>query len=127
MPTFNVVGGSIQFGMMPVPIKFFFLALVGLCTSIMWGSIYNLAVEGLGKYLAAASGIFMVLVAGGGILPLLQGWIADVANYEVSYWVIIAGLAYLLFYGAVGSKVSKRDDSLTLEGKTSVGSATTEE
>ena len=116
MPTFNVVGGSIQFGMMPVPIKFFFIALVGLCTSIMWGSIYNLAVEGLGKYLAAASGIFMVLVAGGGILPLVQGWVADVANYEVSYWIIVAGLAYLLFYGAVGSKVTKRDNSLKLDG-----------
>lgn len=127
MPTFNVVGGAINFNFYEVPIKFFFLALVGLCTSIMWGSIYNLAVEGLGKYLAAASGIFMVLVAGGGILPLLQGWIADVANYEISYWVIIAGFAYLLFYGAVGSKVTKRDNSISLEGKTAVGSATTEE
>lgn len=112
MPTFSVVGGALKFGLVPVPIKFFFLALVGLCTSIMWGSIFNLAVEGLGKYLAAASGIFMVLVAGGGILPAIQGWVADVANYEMSYWVIIAGLAYLLFYGAIGSKVTKRADEL---------------
>jgi MFS transporter, FHS family, L-fucose permease len=121
MPTFNVVAGSLEFGLYSVPIKFFFLALVGLCTSIMWGSIFNLAVEGLGKYLAAASGIFMVLVAGGGILPAIQGWVADVANYEMSYWVIIAGLAYLLFYGALGSKVNKRADDLHLEGKTVLG------
>jgi MFS transporter, FHS family, L-fucose permease len=123
MPTFNVVAGSLEFGLYSVPIKFFFLALVGLCTSIMWGSIFNLAVEGLGKYLAAASGIFMVLVAGGGILPAIQGWVADVANYEMSYWVIIAGLAYLLFYGALGSKVTKRAEDLHLEGKTVLGSA----
>lgn len=123
MPTFNVVAGSLKFGLIPVPIKFFFLALVGLCTSIMWGSIFNLAVEGLGKYLAAASGIFMVLVAGGGILPAIQGWVADVANYEMSYWVIVGGLAYLLFYGVLGSKVNKRADDILLEGKTVLGSA----
>lgn len=110
MPTFNVIAGAVEFGMVAVPIKFFFLALVGLCTSIMWGAIFNLAVEGLGKYLAAASGIFMVLVCGGGILPLIQGWVADVASYQASYWVIIAGLGYLLFYGLVGSNVTKRAD-----------------
>jgi FHS family L-fucose permease-like MFS transporter len=104
MPTFKVEAGSLQFGLMPVPIKFFFLALVGLCTSIMWGSIFNLAVEGLGKYLAAASGIFMVLVCGGGILPAIQGWVADIANFDMSYWVVVAGLAYLLFYALIGSK-----------------------
>jgi MFS transporter, FHS family, L-fucose permease len=121
MPSFNVVGGVVQFGMVPVPVKFFFLALVGLCTSIMWGSIFNLAVEGLGKYLAAASGIFMVLVAGGGILPAIQGWVADIASYQASYWVIIAGLGYLLFYGLIGSNVSKRADEPQLEGKSVLG------
>ncbi|MDD4225257.1 MAG: MFS transporter [Mariniphaga sp.] len=112
MPAFSVGTGGLTFGMVPVPIKFFFLALVGLCTSIMWGSIFNLAVEGLGKYLAAASGIFMVLVCGGGILPAIQGWLADVLNYEMSYWLIVGGLAYLLFYGALGSKVTKRAEDL---------------
>jgi MFS transporter, FHS family, L-fucose permease len=109
MPTFTVAGGALKFGLVPVPIKFFFLALVGLCTSIMWGSIFNLAVEGLGKYLAAASGIFMVLVAGGGILPAIQGWVADIASFEMSYWVIVAGMAYLLFYGTIGSKNVNKD------------------
>jgi MFS transporter, FHS family, L-fucose permease len=121
MPSFNVIAGAVQFGMVPVPIKFFFIALVGLCTSIMWGSIFNLAVEGLGKYLAAASGIFMVLVCGGGILPAIQGWIADVASYQASYWLVVAGLGYLLFYGVIGSNVTKRADEPHLEGKTVLG------
>jgi MFS transporter, FHS family, L-fucose permease len=121
MPTFNVVGGEVQFGMAPIPIKFFFLTLVGLCTSIMWGAIFNLAVEGLGKYLAAASGIFMVLVAGGGILPAIQGWVADIANYQTSYWVIVVGMAYLLFYGTIGSIPTTRADEPILEGKTILG------
>ena len=70
----------------------------------MWGGIFNLAVEGLGKYLAAAAGIFMTMVVGGGILPAFQGWVADVAGYLPSYWVIVAGLAYLLYYALIGSK-----------------------
>jgi FHS family L-fucose permease-like MFS transporter len=51
----------------------------------------------------------MVLVCGGGILPAFQGWIADIAGYQISYWVIFAGLAYLLFYALVGSKNVNKD------------------
>ena len=92
-----------------VPVGILAFLLVGLCTSVMWGGIFNLAVEGLGKYLAAASGLFMVLVCGGGILPVLQGWVADVAGFMPSYWVIIAALAYLLYYGLVGCKNVNKD------------------
>lgn len=101
--------GGLSFGLAKVPINAMFLVLVGLCTSIMWGGIFNLAVEGLGKYLAAASGLFMVLVCGGGILPVIQGLVADIAGFMPSYWVIIAALAYLLFYGLVGCKNVNKD------------------
>ena len=101
--------GGLSFGFAEVPINAMYLVLVGLCTSIMWGGIFNLAVEGLGKYRAAASGLFMVLVCGGGILPVIQGWVADVAGFMASYWVIIAALAYLLYYGLVGCKNVNKD------------------
>jgi FHS family L-fucose permease-like MFS transporter len=101
--------GELSFGLAQVPINAMFLVLIGFCTSIMWGGIFNLAVEGLGKYLAAASGIFMVLVCGGGLLPLLQNFIADVAGFMASYWVVFAGLAYLLFYALIGSKNVNKD------------------
>jgi len=101
--------GALSFGFAQVPINAMFLVLIGLCTSIMWGGIYNLAVEGLGKYLAAASGIFMVLVCGGGILPWIQAMVADGAGYQISYLVILAGFAYLLFYALVGSKNVNKD------------------
>lgn len=104
--------GALSFGFAQVPINAMFIVLLGLCTSIMWGGIFNLAVEGLGKYLAAASGIFMVMVVGGGILPAFQGWVADVAGYLPSYWVIIAGLAYLLYYALIGSKNVNTDISV---------------
>ncbi len=101
--------GGISFGLAEVPINAMYIVLIGFCTSIMWGGIFNLAVEGLGKYLAAASGIFMVLVCGGGILPAIQGAVADAAGYITSYWVIFAGLAYLLFYALIGSKNVNKD------------------
>ncbi|MGK4269550.1 MFS transporter [Parabacteroides johnsonii] len=101
MPVFK---SDISFGVAQVPISIMFMALCGLCTSIMWGGIFNLAVEGLGKYTEAASGIFMVLVCGGGILPLIQGQIADMSGFMTSYVVILIALAYLLFYALVGCK-----------------------
>ncbi len=101
--------GALGFGLAEVPINALLLLLVGLCTSIMWGGIFNLAVEGLGKYLAAASGIFMVLVCGGGILPWIQGLIVPVAGYQVSYIVILIGLIYLLYYALIGSKNVNKD------------------
>lgn len=90
-----------------VPVAIIFLVLCGLCTSIMWGAIFNLAVEGLGKYTSIASGLFMVMVCGGGIVPLVQGAVADAAGYLNSYWVLIVALAYLLWFAIKGSKTNK--------------------
>ena len=92
-----------------IPVKCFFLALCGLCTSIMWGGIFNLAVEGLGKYTAAASGLFMMMVVGGGIMPLIQDFIAKATNPITSYWLIIAMLAYILYYSKIGCKNVNKD------------------
>ncbi len=100
MPVFT---GS-SFSMAQVPMTALLLVLCGLCTSVMWGSIFNLAVEGLGKYTAMASGTFMMMVVGGGVLPLFQNWIADVTTYKASYGVIVIALAFILFYAAIGSK-----------------------
>ncbi len=92
-----------------VPLSALFLVLCGLCTSVMWGCIFNLAVEGLGKYTAQASGIFMMMVVGGGILPLVQNAIADNLGYMASYWLIVACLAYLLYYAVFGCKNVNKD------------------
>ena len=92
-----------------IPINILFIILCGLCTSIMWGGIFNLAVEGLGKYTAAASGIFMVMVCGGGVVPLIQGYVADISGYLNSYWVMFACVAYMLYYAIVGCKNVNKD------------------
>ena len=107
LPVFK---GTEGFGLAQVPINAALLVLCGLCTSVMWGGIFNLAVEGLGKYTEKASGIFMALVCGGGILPFIQNAVVDFSgNYLVSYWIIVAGLAYMLFYAVAGAKNVNKD------------------
>ena len=88
------------------PLSMAFMAAVGLCTSVMWGGIFNMAAEGLGKYVPMGSGIFMAMVFGGVLIPV-QGFIADKIGSLNSYWFSIALLAYVLFYALVGSRVKK--------------------
>ncbi len=107
MPVFKA---DISFGLQEVPVSVLLFVLTGLCTSIMWGGIFNLAVEGIGKYTAMGSGIFMVMVVGGGVLPILQGVVADVTvSYISSYWVIVAALVYMLWYALMGCKNVNKD------------------
>jgi FHS family L-fucose permease-like MFS transporter len=103
MPVFNGHG----FEMAVVPIAALLLVLCGLCTSVMWGTIFDLAVEGLGTATEKASGIFMAMVVGGGIVPLVQNFIADKVSYMASYWVIALCVAFILYFAVVGSKVKK--------------------
>ena len=94
----------------PVPVGILAFILVGLCTSVMWGGIFNMAVEGLGKYTAAASGIFMTMVFGCAVMVFLQAKVADSVGYLYSYFIPLACAVYILFYALVGSRVSKKDE-----------------
>lgn len=93
-----------------IPVGVFLFLLVGLCASVMWGGIFNLAVEGLGKYTAIASGLFMCMVCGFAVMVAIQGVVADVTgSYLISFFVPLACAAYILFYALIGSRVSKRE------------------
>ncbi|MBR3101432.1 MAG: MFS transporter [Muribaculaceae bacterium] len=106
MPAFTGSG----FSMTTVPVSALLLVLCGLCTSVMWSCVFNLATEGLGKYTASASGIFMMMVVGGGVLPLIQNFIVDhSAGYMISYIVPLLGLFYLFLYSMVGCKNVNKD------------------
>ena len=93
-----------------VPVGIFAFLLIGLCASVMWGGIFNMSVEGLGKYTAIASGIFMTMVFGCAVMMFIQASVADAVGYIQSYWVVVFCAAYLLFYALVGSRVSKREE-----------------
>ena len=100
--------GKLELIWQPIPMGIFAFLLVGLCTSVMWGAIFNMAVEGLGKYTAIASGIFMTMVFGCAVMMGIQGYVADLTDYMTSFWVIVFCAAYLLFYALVGSKPAKK-------------------
>ena len=91
-----------------VPVGIFAFLLVGLCTSVMWGGIFDMAVEGLGKYTAVASGIFMTMVFGCAVMLAIQAQVAEMTDYMTSYWVVLFCAAYLLFYALIGSKPAKK-------------------
>ena len=103
-----MVSTIVQGSTMKVPLASTLLVLCGLCTSVMWGSIFNMATEGLGKYTAKASGIFMMMVVGGGVVPYIQSMIAA-HNCLLSYIVPVVAVAYIFFYALIGSKNVNKD------------------
>ena len=107
MPIVKILEGSVE--MMTVPMSALLLVLCGLCTSVMWPSIFNLATEGLGKYTAQASGIFMMMVVGGGVLPVVQNFFADMMGYMPSYFVYFLAVAYMFYYALHGCKNVNKD------------------
>ena len=107
MPLVKILEGSVE--MTTVPLSVLLLVLCGLCTSVMWASIFNLATEGLGKYTAQASGIFMMMVVGGGVLPVVQNFFADMMGYMPSYFIYLIAMAYMFFYALIGYKNVNKD------------------
>ncbi len=104
---FGFKATELSFFSVQIPANAIFLILCGLCTSVMWGAIFNLSVEGLGKYTAVASGLFMVMVCGGGILPFIQGLIAKGGGILTGFWLTVAAAAYILLYALVLSRPKK--------------------
>lgn len=88
-----------------VPVGIFAFLLVGFCASVMWGGIFNLATEGLGKYTAKASGAFMMMVAGFAVMLFIQAKVIDFThNYISSFIVVLLSAAYIFYYALWGSK-----------------------
>ena len=107
---FGFEGSTGHFVSADIPVGMMLLVLCGLCTSVCWGGIFNMAVEGLGKYTSVASGMFMTMVCGGGILIPLQGAIADISgSFLVSFLVPLVCAVYILFYALVGYKNVNKD------------------
>lgn len=114
---FPAISSDLSFSLVDIPLGVVFFVLCGLCTSVMWGAIFNLSVEGLGKYTSIASGLFMVMVCGGGVLPVVQGAVADRFGFIDSYWVLVAALAYILIFALFLSKPDSADNTASSSEK----------
>lgn len=104
---FGFDSATLSFGTVTIPMNAIFFVLCGLFTSVMWGAIFNLSVTGLGKYTAVASGLFMVMVCGGGIFPAIQGVFANVSIIG-SFWLPVVLAFYLLMYALFLSRPCKK-------------------
>ncbi len=80
---------------------------IGLFNSIMWGNVFTLAIDGLGKQTASASSILVMMIVGGALLPPLQGLLADNIGLKYSFVVPMVSYCYLCFYGLKGYKIGK--------------------
>lgn len=103
MPFIGFTSATFEFSIVNIPLNAIFFILCGLFTSVMWGAIFNLSVTGLGKYTAYASGLFMVMVCGGGILPTIQGFLVG-ENLLNSFYLIVVLCAYMFMYALALSK-----------------------
>ena len=84
----------------------YLLVGAGLFHSIMWGAIFSLAIDKLGKYTSAGSGALMMGIVGGAILPFAQGILADsLGSWQFTWILVLIGEAYLLYYAVAGHKV----------------------
>jgi glucose/galactose transporter len=87
-----------------------FIAALGFANSIMWPAIWPLAIEGLGKFIKTGSAMLIMGIAGGAILPLLYGYLADLDSVgpTQAYWVMVPCYLIILHFAAYGHKIGKK-------------------
>jgi FHS family L-fucose permease-like MFS transporter len=81
------------------------ILLVGLCNSIMFPTIFSLAINGLGKHTSQGSGILCLAIVGGAIIPLIQGFLADSVGIQHALLLPIVCYVFIAYYGLSGSKI----------------------
>jgi len=82
----------------------------GLACSVLWPAIFNIAIIGLGKYTAQGSSLLIMMILGGGIIPPIQGKVADIIGIHQSYIVSLLCFVYLLFFGIMAKKVLSKQN-----------------
>ena len=80
----------------------------GLACSIMWPSIFSLAINGLGKYTTQGSAFLIMMILGGAIIPPIQGKLADIVGIHFSFWVAFVCFAFLAWYGYYVGKLFRK-------------------
>lgn len=76
----------------------------GLACSIMWSSIFSLSIMGLGKYTAQGSAFLVMMILGGGIIPPIQGKLADIIGIHASYIIPVLGLSYIILFAVLAKR-----------------------
>lgn len=90
---------------LPVGISIYLVALLGLANALMWPAIWPLAIADLGKFTKMGSSFLVMGIIGGAFLPLLFGYVADVASHQVAYLVCLPAYLYIMYFAFAGSKI----------------------
>jgi fucose permease len=100
---------TIMIVMLPVGISIYLVALLGLANALMWPAIWPLAIADLGKFTKMGSSLLVTGLIGGAFLPLLFGFVADMASHQVAYIVCLPAYFYIMYYALSGSKVRTKN------------------
>jgi FHS family L-fucose permease-like MFS transporter len=90
-----------------LPLTVLFVALMGLANSLMWPALWPITINGLGRFTKTASAMIIMAIAGGAILPLLYGKLADIFSTQSAYWICIPGYLIIMYYAFTGYKAGK--------------------
>lgn len=82
-----------------------FISLLGLANAVVYPAIWPLAIKGLGRFTKIGSSLLIMAIAGGAVLPLLYGFLADKFAPQQAYWILVPSYAIILFYGIAGHKM----------------------
>jgi FHS family L-fucose permease-like MFS transporter len=82
-----------------------FIALMGLANSLMWPALWPLAITGLGRFTKIGSSLLIMGIAGGAVIPLLYGRLADVVNPHQAYWIMVPCYLFIWFYAVKGHRI----------------------
>ncbi len=88
-------------------ISVLFIALLGLANSLMWPAIWPLAIADLGRFTKIGSSLLIMAIAGGALLPLLYGRLADVFNPQKAYWILVPCYLFIAYYAIKGHKIRR--------------------
>ncbi|WP_233009291.1 sugar MFS transporter [Rheinheimera faecalis] len=94
-------------GIPAVPDPVLYLALLGLANALVWPAIWPLALDGLGKLTATASALLIMGIAGGALIPLAYGYLAEQQGNQNAYWLLLPCYGMILFYAIKGHKLKK--------------------
>ncbi len=105
LSTISGVVVTIGILLFPVGISIYLVALLGLANALMWPAIWPLAIADLGKFTKMGSSFLVTGIIGGAIIPLLFGYVADIASYKLAYLVCLPAYLYIMYYALSGSKI----------------------
>jgi MFS transporter, FHS family, L-fucose permease len=91
-----------------LPVTVLFVALLGLANALVWPAMWPLALDGLGRFTKTASAMLIMAIAGGAILPLVYGKLADGFSTQTAYWVCVPSYLVIMYYAFWGHKVGKK-------------------